>query len=87
MSKAILIKADDWEGLFLDGVLVEEGHTLNEGSSRIKYFIQLSKQYNFDLGNMKEVWVTEEDEERLNYNGSFPQTLLELDGDYENTEN
>jgi hypothetical protein len=84
MNKAILIKADDWEGLFISGKLVEEGHTLNEGTSRIMYFLNLAKTYNFNLEELKEVYITEEDEEKLNDYGSFPEYLSDLKGDYEN---
>ncbi len=86
MSKAILIQADDWEGLFTNGKLVKEGHSLNEGTSRIKFLIQLSKKYNFNLEELKEVWVEDEDNEYLNRYGGFPDNLSELQGDYENME-
>ncbi len=66
MNTAILIGSDDWEGLFVNGMLVEEGHTLNEGSNRIKYFTNLAKKYNFNLDEMQAGYVTEEYEEHLN---------------------
>jgi hypothetical protein len=87
MNKAILLKADDWEGLFINGKLVKEGHTLNEGSSRVKVFLGLSKKYNFDLEEMVETYVDEEDENMLNDIGSFPNMLDELSGDYNNRVN
>lgn len=86
MSKAILIQAEDWEGLFVDGTLVDEGHTLNEGMSRVKYFIKLAKHHNFDLDELKEVYIDERDEEKLNDIGCFPVSLYDLVGDYENME-
>ena len=48
MTKAILLMADDWEMLYIDGILKDEAHTLNEGTSRIKYFLDLAKKYDFD---------------------------------------
>lgn len=86
MSKAILIQADDWEGLFIDGKLVKEGHTLNEGTSRVKYFNKLAKQYNFRIDDLKEVYIDECDEDRLYDIGCFPECLSELIGDYESME-
>jgi len=83
MNKAILIQSDDWEGLFINGKLVEEGHTLNEGRSRTKYFIKLSKQYDFDLEKLIETEIDEEDEERLYNIGCFPENINELKGKYE----
>jgi len=81
-NSAVLILAEDWEGLFVNGELVEEGHTLNEGMSRIQYFIQLAKQYDFVLEEMKEFYVDDEDENYLYDNGSFPLLLTDLIGDY-----
>jgi len=84
MNKAILLEAEDWEGLFINGKLIQEGHTLNEDTSRIKYFIELSKKYSFNLDELKELCVTEEDEETLMDCGNFPQDINELSGNYGN---
>lgn len=83
LNKAILLQAEDWEGLFINGRLVEEGHTLNEGNSRIKCFVGLAKKYNFNLEEMKEQYVTEEDEQYLYDCGSFPTHLSRLNGNYQ----
>lgn len=85
MNKAILIEADDWEGLYVNGTLVKEGHTLNEGMSRIKCFIKLSKKYNFNLEELKECYIKEEDEDLYDI-GGFPIKLSELKGNYEESE-
>ena len=82
MNTAILLHAEDWEGLFVNKKLVEEGHTLNEGYSRIQYFIELSEKYEFNLKDMKEFEVTEKDEDDLFYNGGFPNFLDNLSGKY-----
>ena len=82
MSKAILIKADDWEGLFVDGVLIEQGHTLNQGYSGVKHFINLAKAHNFDVEELEEVWVDEVDEDYLYECGGFPSKLSDLKGKY-----
>ena len=76
MNKAILVQAGDWEGLFVNGKLVEEGHTLNEGYDRIKYFLKLSEQYNFDLNSLIEFRVEEED--ALHNCGSFPEDINDI---------
>lgn len=70
MTKAILLMADDWEMLYIDGILKDEAHTLNEGTSRIKYFLDLAKKYDFDLAELKEIYLSEEDEEGLQDSGS-----------------
>ena len=83
MNKAILLISEDWEGLFINGKLIEEGHTLNEGLSRIKYFVGLAKKYNFDLAKMKEIELCEKDEQYLCDYGSFPNNIEELNGSYQ----
>ena len=82
-NKAIIIESDDWEGLFINGKLVEEGHSLNQGESRIKYFKKISKIYNFDIENLYEFYIEEDDEDYLYKNGSFPLNINELKGNYE----
>jgi hypothetical protein len=78
MNTAILIGSDDWEGLFVNDLLVEEGHTLNEGSNRIRYFTNLAKKYNFNLEDMQAGYVTEEYENILNDNGCFDSNLNDV---------
>ena len=79
MNKAVLIQSDDWEGLFVNGKLVQEGHTLNEGTSRIKYFNKLSEKHNFNIKEMEEYYVTEDYENYLYDNGCFPKLLSEVE--------
>lgn len=78
MNQAILIDSEDWEGLFVNGVLVKEGHTLNEGTSRVKYFLQLAKQFNFNLEDMIEGYVTEEYEDYLYECGCFHKNINDV---------
>lgn len=75
MKKAILIQSDDWEGLYVDGKLVDEGHTLNQGSSRVKYFGKLAKKYDFNLDKMKEIYLENDDIEDTENKGNFPKLL------------
>ena len=78
MNKAILLKSDDWEGLYVNGELAEEGHTLNQGYSRIQHFIKLSKMHNFNLEDMKEVDLNQEDIEKTEDYGSFPDNISDF---------
>lgn len=50
--KAIVIKADDWEGLFVDGKLVYEYHEIERATLR-----KLCKEYNIDFTEIKEVKI------------------------------
>lgn len=82
MNKSILLKAEDWEGLYINGELVEEGHTLNQGMNRIEYFFNLAEEYDFNLKEMKELYLTEEDEELVMDWGNFPKDINDLKGVY-----
>lgn len=82
-NKAILLQADDWEMLYINGELKEEGHTLNEGASRVKYFLELSKKYDFDLSEMREITMSEEDQVELEDCGSGNSFLSEYKSSYE----
>lgn len=78
MNKAILIGLDDWEGLYINGKLVEEGHTLNQGYNRFKYFQQLAKEYNFSLDELESAYVTPEYQEELEDIGGFPDDIADV---------
>ncbi|MFW6377367.1 MAG: hypothetical protein ACOCZ5_01850 [bacterium] len=77
-----LIKGNDWEGLYVNGILEEEGHTLNEGEERVVYFLMLSDDIGFNLYDIKFYSATEEDEDYLYRRGRFPNKLEDLSGDY-----
>lgn len=64
---------------------MQEGHTLNQGHGRVKYFQDLAKQYGFALDELEEYFVTEEYDERLCDRGGFDKNLSEVD--YDSVEN
>lgn len=78
MNSSTLVIGEDWEGLYINNTLVKEGHSLNEGESRIKYFIQLSKTYIFDLEQLSECYLNDEQNEILNDIGSLPNDLRDF---------
>lgn len=82
-----VIKADDWEGLYINGKLIDEGHTLNEGDERVLYFADLAKRCNFDLSHIKFYWIDDEDEQHLENLGNFPEDIDKLIGDYDSAKN
>lgn len=62
-SKAVLLfSSDGYEALYIDGKLVKEGDPINEGFSRTKFFSNLSKEFNFNLENMQEYHLSDEDD-------------------------
>lgn len=80
MNKAILIQADDWEGLFINGCLVDEGHTLNEGEERAVYFSKLADEHYFQVKNMESGYVTDDYyDNKLSVHGSFDADIKDVD--------
>jgi len=83
MNNAILIISNDWEGLYINEILVEEGHTLNQGYNRMKHFVDLAKKYNFNLSEMREAYLCQEDINETEDMGYFPEKIEEFIGKYE----
>ena len=86
MKRALLVKADDWEGLWIDKEFVEQGHTIEEGYDRGIYFVGLAEKYNLKKTDFKVVWISSNQTiEHLNTRGAFPRdygkllTLIEDD--------
>jgi hypothetical protein len=75
MNKAILIIVNDWEGLYVDGDLIAEGHTINEGEERSIYFAKLAHIYNFDLIKMEIRYCEDCDNELTDELGYLPPTI------------
>lgn len=70
MNKAILLKTDNCNGLYINGKLVEEGHNFN-----LIHLYKLSKKYNFYLFEMRLDYLLKEDIEQIKNNGSFPKDI------------
>lgn len=83
MSRILVLstQSGDWEGLFVDGVLIEEGHHLGEGTPA-EFWIEKSKEYSFESKDIVYHEVNDEDEEFLDSWGRFPKNLSELKGKY-----
>ena len=80
MSSAIVVKADDWEGLFVNRKCVFQNHSLNQGQERLEYFLEVSLKYNFMLEDVKFKRCTDEYyESYLSDYGSFPDNLSEIE--------
>lgn len=80
MKNAIVIKADDWEGLFIDGNCAEQGHSLNEGQERLEYFVERGRYYHFDVTDVVFKRCTEEYYNGyLSENGRFPDALFDIE--------
>jgi hypothetical protein len=74
-------QSGDWEGLFIDGTLIDEGHHLGEGKS-LMFLLEKAEEYNFTSKDVRFMETTDEDEDYLSCHGDFPRNLSELKGDY-----
>lgn len=81
--KVLILKSQDgdWEGLFINGNLIDEGHTLGEGNAGT-YMLEKSEEYNFNAKDVENKCVTDEDDEYLKTYGCFPSELKDLKGKY-----
>jgi hypothetical protein len=80
-KRAVLLFADDWEGLFIDGALLSQGHHLGEGSPE-RFWLDIGCNYGLNGDDLKVKGVSPEDEKELHKRGDFPKTLGELNGNY-----
>jgi len=82
-NKAILIHSQDgdWEGLFINGKLIGEGHQLGEG--RKEYFwLNIGAKYGITGDDLIIKEIEDIDEDYLSTSGKFPATLAEMRGKY-----
>lgn len=75
LNKAIILKSEDWEGLYVNNELKGEGHTIEEGNDRAITFANLAKIYSFDLTEMKEVWTDSQLDLEIQSIGNMPSEL------------
>lgn len=72
---ALILESDDWEGLFIDGCLVDEGQCMD--------LLRAKHKYNLCPNDFRYMWITKEDNKRLMERGfKFPNQLSDLKGDY-----
>lgn len=86
-GKYILVlssSSGDWEGLFIDGNLIDEGHKLGGGEHAAIYWLNMSEKHSFKANDIRfaSVEYESEDDEYLDSAGSFPSKLSELKGKY-----
>ena len=76
--RVLIVNSDDWQGLFIEGKLIDEGHSLGEGYGITKYLKAQSKKYKFSIDDIKEAYVTDEYEEYLYDHGSFHTNIEDV---------
>jgi len=82
-NKAILLNSHDWEELYINGKLVDEGHCLNEGEERAIYFAKLAEKYDFNLIKMKCSCLDDCDIKKTENDGNFPENINDFISNYE----
>jgi hypothetical protein len=78
-NEVLILDADDWEGMFVNGKLEMEGHRLNDGCSRKAFLSHVCKKYEVTLDEIKEGYV--DDDYRSNIleeEGCFREDLSEV---------
>jgi len=71
----------DWEALYINGNLIDEGSELGEGLNRL-YFLRKAEEYDFSSKDIKFLEISNDDEELVSRSGCFPDVIYELHGDY-----
>lgn len=80
-KRVVILSSNDWEGLYVDGVLVSEGHHLGEGDSL--FLLKTAEKYNFKSNDVVSSYMNEQDIETTEDDGSFPSDISELTGVYD----
>lgn len=62
----------DWEALFIDGKLIDQGHSLGEGTPA-KFWLDIAHDHKLRATDLYSCEVDDEDEEQLQQYGLFPQ--------------
>jgi len=73
---AILISSDDWEGLYVDGKLIDEGHSL----SSPKDWVEWTNTY--ELVDVTYRDLTDVDRLETELSGSFPENIEDFKDKY-----
>ena len=70
-------QSGDWEGLYVDGRLVDEGEILGEGLSRL-YLLQKAEEFEFTSEDVKFFELSKKDSEYALELGSLPDKKSDL---------
>ncbi|AGO47548.1 hypothetical protein Phi4:1_gp015 [Cellulophaga phage phi4:1] len=74
-------QSGDWEGMYVDSVLIDEGHTLGEGDSKI-YLLKMSEKYNFTSKQVTFKELSDVDDENISLLGSMKSNLKDFNDEY-----
>lgn len=78
MKRVNWLVNDDWEGIYLDGKIIEQGHVPFESDYRIG-FLELAENENFTSEDVNIVYIDDTPlNEYLMETGGFPENLQNL---------
>lgn len=73
-TKFALIRGDDWEALYVNGVSVSQEHRHEPIT-----LLELAEQHGFAYSTLAVLWASEADCERAAESGNFPRFLSEFE--------
>jgi hypothetical protein len=76
----LVLDADDWQALYIDGKLIADGHNLTDGEPL--FYLIKAEQFGFSSEDVRFKFCNKEDEAMLMVKGSFPELLTDLNGNY-----
>ena len=77
MKEIIVLSTDNgFEGLYIDNNLDDVGSPINEGIERVRYFIDLAKNYKINIEDIKFGYINMNG--FLDEYGDFPMELSEV---------
>ena len=68
MSAFVIAQADDWVGIYVDEVLIEEGHS-------VPLFAALKTALDTEVESVEEKWVNQQ---WIELNGSLPRDMSDV---------
>lgn len=71
----------DWEAMYIDGKLIEEGHKLGEGDNFF-FLLEMAEKYSFKRSDVKEAILNDRDDKKVSSIGNMPSLLSEFNGKY-----
>lgn len=77
MNRVLLLHADDWVVLYVDGKSIFQAHRIGPMD-----LLELAGKHSFSHADVLSKWATEEDETECNEVGNFPESQSELKGSY-----
>lgn len=82
-NRAVLLHSQDgdWEGLFINGKLISEGHQLGEGRKET-FWLDIGAKYQISGADLAVKEVDDIDGEQLSDSGNFPLSLDVMHGSY-----